>query len=694
MQGVLGFLMIVDIQHVLNGIFHDANIVYSIPEYQRQYDWKQKHCERLFSDILALVQQPKKEHFLGTMVMMKDLGRVDRCKFFVIDGQQRLTTLSLLLKAIQDVAQSRDEMTLVRDTEVFLGNAAEARFYRLDTQQQEYAELMADPQLVTGNSNIALNYQYFCSQLQSVSDLNALLAAMNRCSIITIQLEECKDSPQLIFETLNSTGKPLSEADKIRNYLLLTDKNITPLNALWNKLNSLLKLDVDMAPDAQLQILNDFFATYLMCKTRKIILQEDQYEEFKKLCSDNKMACLRELIDYAHLYRIMMRPSEGCDISEPLRQQLVALQEMGVSTCRPFVMNLLRDWRNSAYALTDQEIGQALALIANYLVRRSVCGMPSSSMRKFFLTLHHRVFRYNEKRRHYVASLALFLVREQVGTATAFPRDREFIHALTEGNLYHKSLCRYLLFLLENQGNESLKDTQEITIEHILPQQPGSEWRQQFPDEEERLRLVHCLGNLTLTGNNSTLSNKPFLKKMELYQNSKATRLNQYIKEQTEWNAHHIRTRSRNLCAALLPFFPMPCVEPNPEIVFEQVDVITPETPEMGTKRKLSKAVIQGKTFKDANFAVLLHSLVIYLHQKHPERIAEAAREFPKMIYPVGATSKRTRHINNAYTLDCSGSTEAVIRNMARLLEFYGYAPECLQIHLKAAGQEKAPSSE
>lgn len=680
--------MIVTIQHVLDGIFHRPDTVYCIPKYQRNYDWKQKQCERLLSDILALAEQPEKEHFLGTMVIAQDQGRVDCCRYFVIDGQQRLTTLSLLLKAVQDEAKRRNEPELVQKTAGWLGNSADACCYRLEPQQTDYDELMLGCMSAENSSNICLNYAWFQAQLQGVDDLGALVSAMNRCTIITIQLEDGKDNPQLIFETLNSTGKPLSEADKIRNYLLLTDKNIKQPSTLWDKLNSILMPEPGLDPDARLQTLNDFFATYLMSRTRKSVLQEEQYEEFKKLCGDDKMSCLRELIDYAGLYRMMMCPQEARGISEGLRNRLAGLHEIDMSTCRPFIMCMLHDWLNPAFALSDPELEQALALITNYLVRRSICGIPSASMRKFFLTLHNRVFRYNETRRHYAESLALFLVREQAGTASAFPGDAEFTHALTEGDVYHKSLCRYLLFLLENQGNERLKDTREITIEHILPQRPGAEWMRLFPDDEERQTLVHSLGNLTLTGNNSTLSNKPFLKKMELYRDSKATRLNQYIKEQTEWTPEHIRTRSRSLCECLLAYFPMPAAEPNPAIVFEKGDIITPETPEKGTKRRLHKAVLEGRTLEANNFAVLLQAVAIHLDSAHPERVAAAAREFPRLIYPAGGTHKSTRDINGSWVVDCSGSTEVVIRNMARLLEFYGYEPESLQIYLKDAQAE------
>lgn len=691
--------MDVDKRNLLTGIFDVEKTVYVIPAYQRNYDWERKQCERLMDDIAFLVENPDKRHFLGNMVMMQTNESRTRIEQTIIDGQQRITTVALLLKAIQDEAEGSGHIHLVHEVGRMLRNNEGSYGYSLKLKQtpdnnETYCDLMAGCMKEDNTSNITSNYSYFKSRVKDF-DPTKLLRAINRCEVICIMLESGKDNAQLIFETLNSTGRPLTETDKIRNYLLLCDKHSLMLSNRWRALMRGLFCHGCPTPAEQLQIQEDFFTTFIMCEKQIIPRQEEYYDTFKAYCrekfQESKPDCIRELERYATLYNTMMHPREAGNLSPALKDHFEELHKLDFTTCRPFIISLLND--REKYGITDNEVCRIIEVIINYLVRRSVCGVPTSGMRKFFLTLHNRIFQYNEKREHYADSVVLFLMKQQNGTSSAFPSDDEFIKAISEGDIYHKSLCRYLLFRLENIGNEHLIDDKKITIEHILPQTPSTQWEEVFPDVEERQMLTHRIGNLTLTGDNTRLLNKPFLQKKVLYQISKATRLNEYVKQQDEWTAEHIRSRCTSLCNELLELFPSPDVIEHPEIIFEKVDVITADMPDKATKRNLHNAVLRNKTFNDTNFADLLESLVRHLDREKPERLPEAAKKFPSLLYATGTTTKFVRKINPQYSIDCSWSHQSAIRHMSRLLDFYDYKSDELIIHLKPVQSEVSVSN-
>lgn len=674
----------------LDGIFKTKEAtVYKIPPYQRNYDWEKKQCERLMDDILRLTQNPELHHFLGNLVIMETEKNTTHIEQTIIDGQQRITTIALLLKAMQDEAKKRGTSALVDEIGTLLRNNQGSSGYSLKLKQtpdndETYRALMSGCMKNDNPSNITTNYNYFRATVEKL-DLYNLLDAINRCEIICIELDPKKDNAQQIFETLNSTGRPLTEADKIRNYLLLSDAHGLQLSTQWRELIKELFRHGQPTPSEQLLIMDDFFSTYLMCEHQIILRQEEQYETFKKHCEEkyhgNKSACIQTLSQYADRYNMITHPLKHSDLPSTIKNLLNELRKIDLTTCQPFIMKVLEDWRNQDIKLLELE--KVLQIIICYLVRRSVCGVPSAGMRKFFLTLHSRIFKYNRIRLHYADSVSLFLVKQQAGTNSAFPNDADFRKAIIENGLYHKSLCRYLLFRLENIGNEHLSDEKTITIEHILPQNADSHWREIFPIDDERQSLTHLIGNLTLTGINGTLSNKPFQQKMELYRTSKATRLNEYIIQQREWSADSIRERSKRLCGELLQLFPEPNAIDHPEIIFEKVDEITPETAVKATNRKLHNAILGKTTFDDSNFAALLLSLVRHLDSKKPNLIQEIAKKQPKLIYESNTTTKTVRKINKDFYIDCSGSNETTIKKMKTILEFYGHKPEELRIYLR-----------
>ncbi len=687
--------MDVEKRDLLTGIYKVPKSVYTIPAYQRNYDWERKQCERLMDDIAFLIKNPERKHFLGNMVIMQTDESKTRIEYTIIDGQQRITTVALLLKAIQDQAEKKGISHLVCEIGQMLRNNEGSCGYSLKLKQtpdnnEAYCALMAGCLKDDNTSNITANYTYFKARVKDFN-LGELIDAINRCEIICIMLESGKDNAQLIFETLNSTGRPLTETDKIRNYLLLSDKQSLMLSQRWHELMRELFRYGHPTPAEQLQIQEDFFSTYIMSETHVISRYEDYYETFKKLCYDkfqgDKPNCLHDLERYAELYNIMMHPQVARSLSPSLREQFEELHKLDFTTCRPFIIKLLQDREN--YGITDNELSNVLKTLIVYLVRRSVCGVPTAGMRKFFLTLHHRIFQYNEKRDHYADSVALFLVKQLRGTSSSFPSDDDFRKAILQGDIYHKSLCRYLLFRLENIGNEHLIDDKNITIEHILPQTPSTQWKEVFPDEEERQMLTHRIGNLTLTGDNGKLLNKPFLQKKELYRTSKATRLNDYIKQQEEWTAYHINHRCFVLSEELLLLFPTPNAIENPEIIFEKIDTITAEQSDKATKRRLRETILQNRTFEDTNFADLLVSLVQHLDREKPGRLEEVAKKVPTLIYATGSTTKYVREINSEYSIDCSWSHKSAIRHMSKLLTFYDYKPSELIFHLKPIQGEK-----
>jgi predicted transport protein len=532
-----------------------------IPVFQRDYSWTEAECEQLWRDILRIADEPgDRGHFMGSVVYIstEDISS-SFTQWLLIDGQQRVTTLSLLAAAMRDHIResgwtgSEDGPTARKVENYFLRNAEEEgeRSYKLRLRRHDQATLRA---IVDGDEKprdiserVRDNYELFRDQLKD-ADPEAVYRGMRRLIVVDVTLDRGVDDPQLIFESLNSTGMDLSQSDLIRNFILmrLDEKDQTRLyEQFWSKIEALFR--------GSEKTFDAFVRDYLALRTEASKQEKgDQIyfafrREFGSIGRDLSQLepVLNDLLRFARYHAAFSIGENGPDT---LRGPLARLRHQ-VDVPATLVMRLFEC--HDGGTLSTDEFAKAIELIESYVFRRAICGEQSRSYWQIFANLAYRL-----NRDHPLESLQVGLARQR--EAYRFPGDEEFRHALEEGNLYGKRVSFDLLDRLENHGSKEPTDTRKYTIEHVMPQNEKLDrsWREMLGDNwrEVQQTWLHRLGNLTLTGYNSTYSDRSFDDKKTIkggFEES-SVRLNKFVREQSQWTAAEMEKRGKELAVRSL----------------------------------------------------------------------------------------------------------------------------------------------
>jgi predicted transport protein len=527
-----------------------------IPVFQRDYTWDaETQCAQLWRDVLrAASTSGERGHFLGSIVYIATGDSLAGfTRWMLIDGQQRLTTLTLLLAALRDHileikwTGGENDPTPKRIDAYFLKNVQEEgdREQKLVLRRHDQATLRA---IVDGkelpqeaSEHIRDNYNYFREQLSSVEPSD-VYRGIGRLVIVDVALDRQNDDPQLIFESLNSTGVDLSQSDLIRNSILmrLTEKEQTELyETYWSKIEALFK-GSEWTFDA-------FARDYVALKTQasKQKKASEIYYAFRELFPTLKAKsggieqALAAMMRHARHYAAF---SIGHDVAGQ-RGRVLAEIRRHVDVPAILVMQLL-EYRDHLNALEEDELLEALELIESYTVRRAVCGHQTRGYWQIFANLA-----YGIGDKHPLQDLKVALARQHENYR--FPSDEEFERQLKEGDLYGLRICRHILEGLENYATKEPTDTSTYSIEHIMPQ-------------NERLRRGwHRLGNLTLTGYNSTYSDREFDEKKTIEGgfSDSSVRLNKFVREQPAWTPKEMSVRTNDLAKRALKAWPPLVVE-------------------------------------------------------------------------------------------------------------------------------------
>ena len=524
-----------------------------IPIFQRRYSWEKRHCDQLWKDIMRVGKDKNAHaHFLGSVVYMEHgLYSVSTIpQLLVIDGQQRLTTLSLLLSALGRAIEARGieiGITQRRLENYYLFNADEDDQYRYkqlltrrdnDTliQLLENKELPAD-----ASPRLLENYGFFEEKLQS-ENLEVVYGGIQKLMIVDISLNRDYDNPQLIFESLNSTGLDLSQADLIRNYVLMgQERNIQ--NRLYEDYWVPME---DYFGDEYTKRFDRFIRDYLTLKTRRIPNIRSVYEHFKNEV-DNKEppealeAAIAEISRYSKYYvRIALLKEEDSEI----RACLEDLQDLKVEVAFPLLLGVYENYMQGK--IERVEVIEIFRLIESYVFRRAICGIPTNTLNKTFAALTGQIGKDN-----YLQSLKVTFSR-MTGNQR-YPSDIELEKELLIKDVYNFDRCKYLLRKLENYGRKEPVRVEDYTIEHVMPQDPdlSEEWQEELGENwrEVHEKYLHTIGNLTLTGYNSELSNRSFREKQEIpggFRDS-PLRLNESLRRATQWDKIAIVNRAKML---------------------------------------------------------------------------------------------------------------------------------------------------
>lgn len=528
--------------------------VFKVPVYQRNYDWDNIQCEKLYQDIIKS-NEKNCQHFTGTIVYIDDVnGGSGLNEVLIIDGQQRITTMYILLKALYDASKNISIRVESEIEEVMFNRHCEeiykVKLKPVKTDNEQLTLLIKDKiDEMNRNSNVYKNYVVFKKLIEeSLSkglEINDILNGIKKLEIVEIILDKLQgDEPQKIFESINSTGLELSLADLIRNYLLMDDVKQEKLyEEYW----------LEIEKNVGYRNLGDFFINYLNSQISGSVNSKNAYRLFKEHCENNNLSHEDVLISLKRTskYYGAFIGENNC-YSSSVMEYLNAFNTIKQTTVIPLIFRIFDDYENKH--INEEVLCKLLSYLLTYFVRTNACEI-NKNMAKFMKSLYSRVIDGSDYD-NYFEKVAIFL--NDIRANDRMPTDKEFKEALIYKPLYKKNICKYLLSVIENSTKEHI-DVSNLTIEHILPQKENAAvWKKEVGENYSSVyeQYLHTLGNLTITGHNSELGTKSFAEKKRIIRdNSKANILNKNVLSADSWNEKSILKRAESLADILVHEF-------------------------------------------------------------------------------------------------------------------------------------------
>lgn len=539
-----------------------------IPVFQRDYRWNEAQCLQLWEDVLRVGRRPDdRGHFIGSFVYVPAGDTAAGfTRWLLIDGQQRLTTMTLLLLALRAhitrtgwKPADEDGPTAKRIEAYFLKNVQEegTRQYKLMLRRKDQVALQAlldgEPVPPDGSSRIQENFDSFLDWMKT-ADPADVYKGIGRLIVVDVTLDRLNDDPQMVFESLNSTGVDLSQADLIRNFVLMRvpeGEQTRLYEKYWRPIEDLFR-GADRVFDS---FARDYMALHL--RATKQVRAENVYQEFRSFLRDQEAtmtleAALAEMLRFARYYAAFILGRGGSAVLAPGFARLNSLTEVAA-----VLVMRLADCHERLGTLTEAQFAKAVVLLESYVFRRSVCGMQTRGYWQVFNSIADRL---NEQ--YPLRSLTALIARQRGSYRAA--NDEEFHDELLRRDCYNMRTCHYLLDRLENHDNKEPTDTSGYSIEHVLPQNEDlrAEWKKMLGEDWRAIQAtwLHRLGNLTLTGYNSTYSDRAFADKQTIPGGFKqsSVRLNADIRDLATWSVEAMDARGRRLAKQALTIWP-PC---------------------------------------------------------------------------------------------------------------------------------------
>lgn len=553
-----------------------------IPVYQRNYDWKTENCKQLYDDLIKVIKNKRRSHFFGSLVSVYEpSGR--NTEFLVIDGQQRLTTVSLLFLAMYNLIDGG--VLVPNDTslgkqiyEDFLVDKYQPEETRIKLKpvkndQKAFGKLFSSVDEHIRESNLTANYNYFYERIQKQEiTIDELFDAICSLEIINITLNN-EDNPQLIFESLNSTGLDLSEGDKIRNFILMglpSKEQDEYYDKYWNRIEECTKYDV-----------SSFVRDYLSVKQLAIPSQKKIYISFKEYVEQQSIKAeelLQELLAYAKRYEILLC---GGTKNKALDSCIYRLNRLETTVTRPFFLEVLRLYDEGKMDIS--QVADTFLITENYLFRRTICDLPTNVLNKIFLMLHREIIRYEGNDVGYVEKFKYALLSKK--EKARFPDDDEFSAGFTDRQVYQMN-SKNKIYILERLENYSTAEDKDVyghcddgiySIEHIMPQHLTPAWVKALGEDYEQIHetWLHRIANLTLTAYNSKYSNSTFEEKKSMKNgfDDSGIRMNTYIAKKDKWTLVELEERNQYLMGRALEIWAAPTTTFKP--VEKQMDSYT-----------------------------------------------------------------------------------------------------------------------
>ena len=666
---------------------------FAIPVYQRNYDWTLFQCKQLLHDIVETGKNDKTNaHFIGSIVYVHDdvYTASGLTELTIIDGQQRLTTITLIYIALYRLAKELDNQMLVnRIHKTYLINefAPEAEKLKLKPTENnkdalKYILNSTNGEEFKGYSKIIENFDYFKSAI-SAENFETIQRGLSKLIFVDIALDRQKDNPQRIFESLNSTGLELSQADLIRNYILM-GLSRTNQDKIYKSYWEVIERN---AKDETLNKtrVSEFIRDYLTLKNKEIPNKGDVYTKFKEKYPtstiDELEIVLSELKSLVKYYNKLTNSKNEAD--REIKTQLEYINRLEINVAFPFLMKVYEDYSNSI--IDKSTFISILALVQSFTFRRFILGLPTNALNKIFMNLYDKVEPDN-----YLFSIQKSLL--QRSGVQRFPRDTETINALKEKDVYNiKPKNRtYLLERLENHQNNELviiEGNSDITIEHIFPQNPDAKWKIELGTDEYNLikeNYLNTIGNLTLSGNNGKLGNKPFLEKREMNVDGKEQGyifsrlwLNRDLKEKSKWDKEEIENRANQITQRFIKIWEIPDIQIELETSSDEINIFDAEDPKF---KKLDYAIFFNQKLEVTQVAKLYIEVFKQLFDLQPETFftSEIGKKISLTKTPKEDAVRQAVQLNETYFIEANIDNVAKFDRIKQALTIFGFEDELL----------------
>ena len=680
-----------------------------IPVYQRNYDWRIENCKQLFDDLITVIRKQRNSHFFGSIVSVHNDGSYN--EFLVIDGQQRLTTISLLLLAMYNLMKANVVVPVQ-------GNLADKIYktYLIDEWQEDetriklkpvkndkkaFDSLFKESSKYIQESNLTVNYNYFYSRIQKEEiTIDELYTAITRLEIINITLNQ-DDNPQLIFESLNSTGVALSEGDKIRNFILMglpTKLQNVYYEDYWNNIERCTGYDV-----------SSFVRDYLSVKQQAIPSMNRVYVTFKAYVDDEKCETeplLKDLLAYAQRYQILLKGRSDSEPKSKEEKQLKAciqrLNRLETTVTRPFFLEVLR--LQDEGKLSIQDVRDIFLHTENFLFRRTICDLPTNTLNKIFLMLHREIVRYDGTTDNYIEKFKYALLSK--AERGRFPDDTEFVDAFSNRQIYlmNSKNKLYILERFENFGTLEDKDIYrhcdegDYSIEHIMPQHLTPSWAKALGNDYEQIHelWLHRIANLTLTGYNSKYSNNDFLDKRDMKNGFRESglRLNTWIGERDKWTLNELEERNAILMNRALEIWAFPTTSYKP--AEKQLDSYTLDDDVNLGGRSIIRFGFKNTEQPVDSWITMMEMVLKILHAEDKSiltKLAYTTESGSDLGQYVSSDPKKLRgpmEIDQGIYVERNTSTNTKISMLRKFFKAYEQNPEDLVFYLRDEGEKKA----
>lgn len=700
----------------VESLFSGDDTNYIIPVYQRNYSWNRSQCKQLFDDLISVIGT-EREHFFGSVVICHDKHNT----WTVIDGQQRLTTVSLIWMAlsrlIEDGIKTSNPVLAKNIKNKFryeseIDGSIQPRIVHVEKDRKAYTALMeGNAEKEEKDSKITQNFHFFYEWMKaSEHSASDFMNAIKKLMMVKIEIDT-DDKPQLIFESLNSTGLALADGDKIRNFILMDlDTNVQKkyYKNYWidiEKNSNFSGLEKD-AQDAVTLFVRD----YITSQTTKIPALRDVYFSFKAFTLHRNIdseVLLKQMKKYSrYLFEIENAQTTSPNINVILKR--LALLEMTV--CHPFEFMIIDDFYNGR--LNEQDVREILVTVESYIFRRLICEVPTNALNKIFASLYDAASKLSHEASISFVEAVQYLLTSKDGSGR-FPTDNEFASALATKNIYKmRAKNKIYTFYCFNAGNNKEGDTSVIdkmlpdkntgntvlSIEHIMPQTLNNDWKQKFGGEKAAEQIkdlwVHTIANLTLTAYNSSYSNSSFEKKLNLVSDDglgigfkySPLHINEYVKQQASWGEKELQERMRLLQEEALKIWKMPQVAYKPTTKETEELTLGDEETDF-TKTSVIDCALNGETIpvkQGDNWIKVFVAIMKHLYRDYRFEINRIAND-PKLTC---LQNEETKYMNSLPVFDgiyayLKSSTSTKINNLKALFQELEIDLEDMVFHVK-----------